>query len=302
MGTTAQRPSASPFLALSICAITRAQAGPAAITAVKKTPTEVVLTLASGVLEVAAIERARHPGALFGGQTRGGSELRPDRTGATPKFEVQEDEQTIRVSVAKMQAVVDRATGTVSFRDEADHVFLAEEAGARSLLPKTVQGQPTFAVGQGFRVRARREALRPRPVSRRPLGLARHPARIASVNTQIALPVLISSKGYGLLWDNASPTDFNPADNEIPLTAAMQPLTCRRAHGHRAIHARARAKRAIACAAAHSLVRRRANMFSSRDGDRRNEIAILVDGKEIAGREQSVDAALRRWENHAASE
>ena len=40
-------------------------------------------------------------------------------------------------------------------------------------------------------------------------GLSR---RLTQVNTQISIPMLISSKGYGILWNNYGLTDFNPCD------------------------------------------------------------------------------------------
>ena len=36
--------------------------------------------------------------------------------------------------------------------------------------------------------------------------------RLTQVNTQISIPMLISSKGYGILWNNYGRTDFNPCD------------------------------------------------------------------------------------------
>lgn len=42
--------------------------------------------------------------------------------------------------------------------------------------------------------------------------------RLTQVNTQIALPMLLSNKGYGVLWNNYGQTDFNPADNSVSLT------------------------------------------------------------------------------------
>jgi alpha-D-xyloside xylohydrolase len=45
-------------------------------------------------------------------------------------------------------------------------------------------------------------------------GLSR---RLTQVNTQIAIPMMISSKGYGLLWNNYGLTDFNPASLSLPL-------------------------------------------------------------------------------------
>ena len=41
--------------------------------------------------------------------------------------------------------------------------------------------------------------------------------RLTQVNSQIAIPFIYSSKGYGLLWHQYGLTDFNPADNFISL-------------------------------------------------------------------------------------
>ena len=46
-------------------------------------------------------------------------------------------------------------------------------------------------------------------------GLSR---RLTQVNTQISLPMLLSSKGYGILWNNYGLTDFNPCENSVALT------------------------------------------------------------------------------------
>jgi alpha-D-xyloside xylohydrolase len=41
--------------------------------------------------------------------------------------------------------------------------------------------------------------------------------RLSQANTNISIPFLLSSEGYGILWNNASLTDFNPADQFIPI-------------------------------------------------------------------------------------
>ena len=46
-------------------------------------------------------------------------------------------------------------------------------------------------------------------------GLSR---RLTQVNTQISLPMLISSKGYGILWNNYGLTEFNPCQQFVALT------------------------------------------------------------------------------------
>ena len=46
-------------------------------------------------------------------------------------------------------------------------------------------------------------------------GLSR---RLTQVNTQISLPMLLSSKGYGILWNNYGMTEFNPCSRQVRLT------------------------------------------------------------------------------------
>ena len=45
-------------------------------------------------------------------------------------------------------------------------------------------------------------------------GLSR---RLTQVNTQISVPMLLSSKGYGILWNNYGLTDFNPCQQSVAL-------------------------------------------------------------------------------------
>ena len=45
-------------------------------------------------------------------------------------------------------------------------------------------------------------------------GLSR---RLTQVNTQISIPMLLSSKGYGVLWNNYGLTEFNPCEKSVKL-------------------------------------------------------------------------------------
>ena len=56
-------------------------------------------------------------------------------------------------------------------------------------------------------------------------GLSR---RLTQVNTQISLPMLLSSKGYGVLWNNYGLTEFNPCGQSLPLVATTHHPTPRR--------------------------------------------------------------------------
>ncbi|MBO7137401.1 MAG: glycosyl hydrolase family 31, partial [Bacteroidaceae bacterium] len=43
------------------------------------------------------------------------------------------------------------------------------------------------------------------------------PRRLTQVNTQISIPMLLSSKGYGVLWNNYGLVDFNPCDYQVKM-------------------------------------------------------------------------------------
>ena len=45
-------------------------------------------------------------------------------------------------------------------------------------------------------------------------GLSR---RLTQVNTQISIPMLLSSKGYGVLWNNYGLVEFNPCDHQVKM-------------------------------------------------------------------------------------
>ena len=51
-------------------------------------------------------------------------------------------------------------------------------------------------------------------------GLSR---RLTQVNTQISIPMLISSKGYGVLWNNYGLVDFNPCEHHVAMTMRSGP-------------------------------------------------------------------------------
>ncbi|MGC9971608.1 MAG: glycoside hydrolase family 31 protein [Bryobacteraceae bacterium] len=110
-------------------------------------------------------------------------------------FEIKETPEAVVLSTQALRASVDKKTSLVWFRDLAGNTIL-EEAGPRE-----------STVGDSF-------VLQP---DEQIYGLGQHQDgrmsyRGASVhlqqkNMEIGIPVLVSSRGYGLLWDNPAITD-----------------------------------------------------------------------------------------------
>jgi alpha-D-xyloside xylohydrolase len=85
------------------------------------------------------------------------------------------------------------------------------------MVPENTDGTQTYNVRQDFLL-SPGESL---------YGLGQHqegffdirdiPIRLLQANTNIAIPFLISTRGYGLLWNDPALTDFNPAIQTISL-------------------------------------------------------------------------------------
>lgn len=141
-------------------------------------------------------------------------------TVAAPAAHVRESVQTLTLELPKLRAAVDRTTGAITFSDAAGRELLRELPGTRRVEAGTVQGEPTWAVAQSFASPTDERLFGTGQFQDGFLDIRDLPRRLTQVNTQIAIPVIVSSRGYGLLWHNYGLTEFNPADERIALAAA----------------------------------------------------------------------------------
>ncbi|MEA3057549.1 MAG: alpha-D-xyloside xylohydrolase, partial [Sphingomonadales bacterium] len=130
-------------------------------------------------------------------------------------FTVVEAPGTVTLKTAKISADVDLATGNVSFHDASGRVVLAE-SGPPAFAPASAEGVPFLSVRQQFN-RGTDEGF---------YGLGQHQNRqmnyngedveLAQHNMDVAIPFVVSTRNYGVLWDSNSITRFgNPASYPI---------------------------------------------------------------------------------------
>ena len=127
-----------------------------------------------------------------------------------PSFKVAEDAGTVTLATSRIKVKVNRTTGAITYTDLKDHVILAEDSeNSKSVTAAVVSGVSTNRI----------EDLFQSPTDEALYGLGQHQnnllnlkgarQRILNANTEINIPVLVSNKGYGLYWDNASASDFS---------------------------------------------------------------------------------------------
>jgi alpha-D-xyloside xylohydrolase len=144
------------------------------------------------------------------------------RADGNVSFQARDENGTFFVSTSEVTAEVSLATGQVTFKDPAGTVLLAEIAGGRSFTPVKVQDKPFFALRQQFES----------PADEAFYGLGQHQnaqmnykgenVELAQHNMDVAIPFVLSSRNYGLLWDNTSITRFGDPREWQPLDATLK--------------------------------------------------------------------------------
>lgn len=134
-----------------------------------------------------------------------------------PAFRVTQSTATVEVTTLRMAAIFDRRTASLKFADSSGRVLLSEIPGTRRLAPSTVQGEPTYVAEQAFASPVGEHLFGSGEFQDGFLDIRDLPRRLTQVNTQIAIPFFLSSRGYGILWQNYGLTDLNPADQRVAL-------------------------------------------------------------------------------------
>ena len=134
----------------------------------------------------------------------------------TPKYTVERSGGDVIVRTAQMCAEWNADAQALSFLD-ADGNLLLRECG-HSVAPSEVQGEPAWAVSARFDSPEGEHLYGTGQFQDGYLDIRGLTRRLTQVNTQIALPMILSSRGWGLLWHNYGLTDFNPADQSVRLT------------------------------------------------------------------------------------
>ncbi len=132
-----------------------------------------------------------------------------------PHFDITETKEEIILSTAKLKIVVNRITNSIRYFDLNNKLILAEDhEKSKSMSQARIAGIETYSCETQF-ISTADEAL---------YGLGCHPEDTLSINYKGrnqdmaikymtgAIPVLLSNKGYGLIWDNYSASNFYGAE------------------------------------------------------------------------------------------
>jgi len=128
-------------------------------------------------------------------------------------FDVNETNQDVTISTAKLKAKVNKITGEIAFYDQNDSLLLKEKAGGgKTIAPTSFENFKTQTIQQEFES----------PADEAIYGLGQHQDRLLNIkgydlnlyqrNMEVYIPFYVSTKGYGLLWHNYAHTKFGDPD------------------------------------------------------------------------------------------
>src|SRR5215469_16696447 len=118
------------------------------------------------------------------------------------------DAHSVALATGKMTVGVDTATGAVRFLDSAGRPIAAEKPEGRAITPVEVMGEQTFHIQQRWELNPDESLY---GLGENQLGLVDikgYDLDLWQHNGTDAIPFLVSSKGYGILWNNPSYTRF----------------------------------------------------------------------------------------------
>jgi alpha-D-xyloside xylohydrolase len=132
-----------------------------------------------------------------------------------PSFNIAENKTGYVITTKRLKVWVDRATNAIRYTDLQGNEILSEDhADNKTVTPATIAGIQTYNVSTQFNS-PKNEGL---------FGLGCHPTDTLSINYKGrnqdlairymtgAIPVLLSTRGYGLMWDNYSASNFYGAE------------------------------------------------------------------------------------------
>ena len=124
------------------------------------------------------------------------------------QWKMESTDGEVALVTSRLRVMVNRADGAIEYHDAAGKRLLQE--GTRNMTPARVNGEDTWHAELSFSIYASQEAF---------YGLGQQQAGVwdyrgesvdlSQDNTVIAVPLLVSTNGYGLFWNNMSRSRFN---------------------------------------------------------------------------------------------
>ena len=126
----------------------------------------------------------------------------------TTKLSVQQQGDVILLKSEKLKVDINLKSGKIAFETLSGTSLLSEKESGVKFTDFNDAGSKTYTVSQLFKLDADENIYGLGQQQRGKLSLRNEKINMVQGNTDDYVPFLVSTKGYGLFWDNYSPTTF----------------------------------------------------------------------------------------------
>ena len=140
----------------------------------------------------------------------------------SPDFSVLERENTVIVKTSELVAEVLLDQGRVIFKDKTGKVLTQEIANGRTFEPVQVEGKSFYAIRQRFESPSDEAFYGLGQHQNRQVNFKNEDVELAQHNMDVAIPFVVSSRHYGILWDNESISRFGDPREWQPLSKTLK--------------------------------------------------------------------------------
>ncbi|NOY36574.1 MAG: DUF4968 domain-containing protein, partial [Chlorobi bacterium] len=134
-------------------------------------------------------------------------------------WELTETYQTLEVSTGNLTAHIKKSSNTVSFYNRAGNLLLS--GSGHRFRKDTVSGEAVYNIRQDFRLTPYEAIFGLGQFQDGIMNWRGHDAVLFQDNTVAVVPMFVSTKNYGILWDNYSLTTFHDGTDGTALSSKV---------------------------------------------------------------------------------
>ena len=135
--------------------------------------------------------------------------------GQRPDVKVADKGNSLTLTTSDVKVVADTKTGGIRFYDNKGNLMLTDKDHGTQFTPISDAGKPSYDVRQAFLISDDEVLYGLGQQQTGRIDQRNQRLRLINQNMHICIPFVHSSKGYGLYWDNYSPTTFNDNPQEL---------------------------------------------------------------------------------------
>lgn len=132
----------------------------------------------------------------------------------TVNISYSEQDDRLSMKTEYMEVVMDKKSGKISFKDTQGNLLVQEKEFGTNFIPRKDGPHDSYLVSQRFMLQPDETIYGLGQQQTGKLNQRGQELMLRNENTRVCIPYITSEKGYGIYWDNPSPTVFSDTPQE----------------------------------------------------------------------------------------